>query len=132
MKYTRKTIHLGAKASTFRNAHHLRTHETKAEKILWEHLRKRRMEGIKFRRQHPTKKFVVDFFASEVNLVIELDGDYHQEKIQIFADEQRDKSLILDKFLTIRFSDDQIFNSLESVLEEIRNKIINIKLFIKK
>ncbi|MEO5905764.1 MAG: endonuclease domain-containing protein [Saprospiraceae bacterium] len=131
MKYSRKTIHLGAQATTFRNADHLRTHETKAEKILWEHLRNRQMEGIKFRRQHPTKKDVVDFFASELKLVIELDGDYHHDDTQVFADEQRDKNLLLDQFITIRFSDDQIFNSLENVLDSIRYKIRSLKSFKK-
>ncbi|MFC1584031.1 endonuclease domain-containing protein [Fibrobacterota bacterium] len=56
----------------------LRADQTKSERMIWERLRARRFLGLKFRRQHPVKGFVVDFYCSELKLAIELDGKIHQ------------------------------------------------------
>jgi very-short-patch-repair endonuclease len=122
-------MHLGAKASTFRNAFHLRNRETEAEKILWEHLKDRQMEGVRFRRQHPTKRYVLDFYAHELKLVIEIDEKYHSEKGQIFSDNDRDQNLGRNKRVTIRFKESEVLYTLEKVLDEIRKKIISLKAF---
>ena len=60
-------MHLGAKSSLFRNAALLRKNPTEAEELLWEYLRDRQMEGVKFRRQHPLKRHVPDFYAHELD-----------------------------------------------------------------
>lgn len=59
-------------------ARYLRHEETKAEKILWQELRNRKLD-VKFRRQHPIEKFILDFYAPEIKLAIELDGSMHKE-----------------------------------------------------
>jgi very-short-patch-repair endonuclease len=61
-------------------ARDLRAHETSVEDLLWEELRGRRLDGMKFRRQHPIGAFVVDFCCAESRLVIELDGGIHVEQ----------------------------------------------------
>jgi very-short-patch-repair endonuclease len=50
---------------------------TKPERILWNALRNRQLDGHHFRRQHPIGDFIVDFFCAEARLVIEVDGDSH-------------------------------------------------------
>jgi very-short-patch-repair endonuclease len=55
----------------------LRRNSTGAEKKLWERLRDRQVAGAKFRRQFPIGPYVVDFFAIEQQLIIEVDGGQH-------------------------------------------------------
>lgn len=120
-------MHLDAKPSTFRNAFHLRNRETIAEKILWEHLKERKMEGVRFRRQHPIKGYVLDFYAHELKLAIEVDEKYHLEKGQVFSDQDRDGILSENKRITMRFKEELILYNLEHVLNEIKNKIIVLR-----
>lgn len=72
----------GAMARTFENARLLRKVSTEAEDLLWQELRNRKLMGLKFRRQHPLKNFVADFYCAEKNLVIEVDGNVHQGRWQ--------------------------------------------------
>ena len=61
---------------TITKARYLRKEETETEKILWEEIRNSRL-GIKFRRQHPIDMYILDFYAPEIKLAIELDGSIH-------------------------------------------------------
>lgn len=100
-----------------RRAVELRQEETPAERLLWEHLRKKQRRGRKFRRQHPLDRFIVDFYCASCRLVVEVDGEVHQEQ------EGRDKerSLLLEQrgITIIRFSNRQVLQKLEEVVEEI-------------
>ena len=58
----------------------LRTSQTDAESILWYHLKNRRLEGYKFRRQHILHGYIVDFVCLENKVVVELDGGQHAEQ----------------------------------------------------
>ena len=69
------------KLDAINKARYLRKEKTKAEKILWEELRNRKL-GIKFRRQHPLAQFILDFYAPSINLAIELDGRDHVQNIE--------------------------------------------------
>lgn len=60
-------------------ARHLRRNATPAEQAAWELLRDRRCAGVKFKRQYPIADFIVDFYAPQLKLVIELDGSIHRE-----------------------------------------------------
>jgi very-short-patch-repair endonuclease len=70
-------LNLGAKNKDFVNAKVLRKTMTDAEILLWKALRNRRLNGFKFRRQHPIKGFIADFYCHEARLVIEVDGEIH-------------------------------------------------------
>jgi len=120
-------MHLGAKASTFRNAFYLRKKLTEAEMILWERVKGKQVEGVRFRRQHPIKTFVVDNFANELNLSIEIDGGYHSERSQVFSDEDRTEILITYGVTIIRFSNEEVLYSTDDVIEKIRQKIIDLR-----
>jgi very-short-patch-repair endonuclease len=97
-------------------ARELRQRETPAEVILWEAIRNRRLDRLKFRRQHPiaAAAYVADFLCYEHKLIIELDGGIHRE--------QQDEDLIRQDNLqslgyrVLRFTNEQIYQSLEDVL----------------
>jgi very-short-patch-repair endonuclease len=62
-------------------AHELRTETvSKAEKYLWKHVLSRNQQNVKFKRQRPILHFIVDFFAQEIGLIIEIDGNSHLDK----------------------------------------------------
>jgi len=124
---TRQTMHYGARKSTFYRARSLRKNPTKAEEILWKHLRERQMEGVKFRRQHPARDYVIDFFSNEIKLVIEVDGEYHDEKLQSFEDDNRDLVLINWGMRVLRYKNEHIYNFLDLVLEDIRENFNEVK-----
>ena len=120
-------MHLGASPSTFRNEFQLRKYQTEAERILWQHLKNRQMEGVKFRRRHPLIKFVGDFYAHQYKFDIELDGGNHQTKIQSFYDLDRDEILSNNKLTILRFTNEEVIHEIEKVLDTIRNCIITLR-----
>ena len=109
----------GAPASSFGKAKDLRKTETEAEKLLWEKLKNNQLGGFKFRRQHPISLYIADFYCHRLKLIIEIDGGYHFTKEQIQKDEERTKILEFNGVNVIRFSNDEVLNSLEKVLNEI-------------
>ncbi len=128
----RRNMHLGAKPSLFRNAYELRKNPTEAEEILWGYLRDRQMEGVKFRRQHPLKKFAPDFFANELKLAIELDGGYHDDKVQRFYDKDREEIITSYQIVILRFTNEEVIYNIGYVLSMIRDKIKLLKSLKKK
>ncbi len=120
-------MHQGAKPSTFRNAAYLRTHPTKAEEILWIRLRNNQIEGVHFRRQHPFNKYVPDFYAHSVKLVIELDGNIHEEKSVKFTDADRELNIKLHGLFILRYSNDEVYKCEDDVVEDIRQAVMELK-----
>lgn len=115
-------MHEGAKPILFQRAQDLRKRETEAEKILWEKLSNKQL-GVKFRRQHPLYRFIVDFYCHELRLVIELDGSIHDLAEQADYDELRTMLINQLDIKVIRFRNDEIFDDLDKVLETIRQHI---------
>jgi cyclase len=107
---------------TILKARVLRQEETKAEKILWQKLRNKKL-GIKFRRQHPIDMYILDFYAPDIKLAIELDGSLHKEKENKEWDKDRTDYLNLKNIEVLRFWNSEIENDLENSLNKIRNKI---------
>jgi very-short-patch-repair endonuclease len=103
------------------NAKRLRTGQTEAELRLWYHLRAHRFLGLKFKRQKPIGRFIVDFACMEQGLVIELDGGQHSE--QQGADAQRDSWLLSQGFRVLRFWNDEVLRDTQAVLEVIRQAL---------
>ena len=116
-------MHLNASPLIFMYADALRKRETEAEKIMWSRLRKKQVEGEKFRRQHPFKKFVGDFYCYKLRLLIEIDGDYHLTPEQIFYDGDRSEILEIDNIQVLRFTNDDVLNSLENVIFQIKTLV---------
>jgi adenine-specific DNA methylase len=97
----------------------LRKNSTDAEKLLWQFLRDRRLNGVKFRRQHPVGRFILDFYSHEFKLAIELDGGGHNEQQQKHYDEQRTKALEGEGIRVLRFWNHEVLQKTENVLEVI-------------
>ena len=100
-------------------ARELRQVETETEKIMWESLRGRRLNGLKFRRQHPYEHYVLDFFCVEHQLAVELDGSVHDVLDQVKYDEERTRFLNERGLRVIRFRNEDVKKNLASVLQRI-------------
>ena len=113
-------IYHGAEAHTLKKAFELRKCMTKAEIILWEKLRAKKLNGYKFRRQHAIRQFVADFYCHQAKLVIEVDGDYHNETEQKEYDIGRTEELNQFEITVIRFTNNEVENNINEVLEKIK------------
>lgn len=100
-----------------------RSNPTEAEEKMWELLRDRRLENYKFRRQHIIGKYIADFVCIEQKLVIEIDGLIHQLPENKESDEIRTNWLESIGFRVIRFTNDEVLNSSEKVLNEIKKHL---------
>ena len=98
---------------------HLRNNLTPAEAALWKLLKAKQFHGKKFRKQHPIEKFIVDFYCPEHKLIIELDGEVHNDVNSIYADEQRDARLNELGYQVLRFENREVFEAINNVLNEI-------------
>ncbi|MBL8097713.1 MAG: homocysteine S-methyltransferase family protein [Anaerolineales bacterium] len=97
----------------------LRQNATEAEQLLWQLLRNRAVHDAKFRRQHPIKGYILDFYCHDAKLAIELDGSGHLKDKQIKHDEERTKILNEQEIRVLRFWNSDVLNNTETVLNEI-------------
>ena len=109
----------GANGSKFRKATELRKTLTPAERILWGELRNRKLEGFKFRRQHPVSDYIVDFYCHEKRLVVEVDGKVHKRVEAHEYDADRTAELNALGLKVIRFDNVEVTSNLRHVLERI-------------
>ena len=100
-----------------------RKHPTQAESILWEYLRGKQL-GCAFRRQHIIGQYIADFICLEKNLIIEVDGGYHQLPEQQTSDEERTNWLNSQGLIVLRFTNEEIISNTEQVLNKIKEIII--------
>lgn len=117
-------FHHEAHQKVFESARFLKKVLTPAEETLWQQLRGRKFKGHKFRRQHPLKSFIADFYCHTSRLIIEVDGGYHQTPEVKEYDQLRTKELEGLGLKVIRFSNEQVLNEMESVLIEISKNLI--------
>jgi very-short-patch-repair endonuclease len=102
-------------------ARSLRQNPTEAERRLWSRLRNRQVAGCKFRRQHPTAGFFVDFACLERGLVVEVDGGQHLDDAR--ADALRTERIESAGFRVLRFWNNQVLGELDSVIGEIERAL---------
>ena len=95
---------------------------TEAERCLWEMLRSKNL-GKKFRRQHIIGEFIVDFVCMEDQLVIEVDGAYHENRQQDIEDKLRENILKEYGYHILRFTNEQVINEPDNVIEKIKAHI---------
>ena len=98
-------------------ARELRKNQTSAERQLWSRLRRKRLCGLKFRRQHPIGRCIVDFCCVSCRLVIEVDGGVH--KSQAEYDDARTAYLRRRGYRVIRFANEDVYHRLGEVLNTI-------------
>src|SRR3712207_491370 len=100
-------------------ARQLRKQGTSAEAKLWQALRNRQVGGRKFRRQEEIEGFIVDFVCPAAKLVIEVDGATHSADQELARDAHRTRVLERCGLHVIRFTNHEIYTSLDGVLETI-------------
>src|SRR5215467_677757 len=108
-----------ANPKLYEYAKSMRKDPTKAEEILWQNLRNRKLGGLKFRRQHPLDKFIPDFYCHEKKLVVEIDGSFHDSMHQRESDDGRTYDLNELGIKLNRFSNDEVLQNLKKVLATI-------------
>jgi very-short-patch-repair endonuclease len=101
----------------------LRKRPTDAENLLWRHLRGQQLEGLRFRRQHPIGRYIVDFVCLERRLILEIDGGQHA--VEKEKDEERQNWLLTEGYRVSRFWNNDVLTNLTGVLETIRLDIIS-------
>jgi very-short-patch-repair endonuclease len=110
----------GASSLTHQRARELRKVLTPAERLLWEALKNRQLNGYKFRRQHPIYRYIADFYCHELGLVIELDGGVHDGIGQQEHDRNRDQVILEFGIRVLRFKNEEIGNNLEKMLRIVK------------
>ena len=99
-----------------------RNNQTDAEKCLWAQLRGGEL-GMKFKRQHIIYDFIADFVCLEKKLIVEVDGAYHFTNEQMGHDAYRTDVLEQFGFRVIRFTNDEVINETERVIQTIKKNL---------
>ena len=97
----------------------LRDQQTDCEHLLWQRLRSRQIANLKFRRQFPCPPYVLDFYCAELKLAIELDGGQHFETSGLIHDQRRTLYLYQQGIEVVRFSNLEVLQQMDNVLEQI-------------
>lgn len=92
----------------------LRNNSTLSEILLWKKLSGKKMKGYSFNRQKPLLNYIVDFYCKPLNLVIEIDGESHNNKHE--EDIHRQKELEAYGLKFLRFEDYEVKKDIENVL----------------
>lgn len=101
-------------------ARELRKEMTLAEINLWQGLRRRQIDGLHFRKQHPIERFIIDFYCAEAKLCIEVDGDSHADQVEY--DQARTAYLNERGYTVIRFTNREVWHQLDAVLQAIADE----------
>ena len=114
------------KLQPFANA--LRKDMTKAEACLWKYaLGAGMMKGYTFRRQRPVLNYIADFMCQDLRLVIETDGNTHNDELVQLKDIQKQKDLEAAGFTVLRFTDNEVLNNISGVFQTILNWIEEVE-----
>ena len=109
-------------------ARQLRVNQTDCEHLLWQKLRSRQIANLKFHRQFPCPPYVLDFYCAELKLAIELDGGQHYETPKVIHDQRRTHYLNQKGIEVVRFSNLEVIQQMDDVLEQIIRIAANRKM----
>lgn len=101
----------------------LRRNTTKAEQLLWTHLRNRQIADAKFRRQVPIDRYIVDLVCEQMKVIVEIDSGQHQQ--QIAYDAQRTADLEAYGYIVLPYWNNEVRSNVEGVLQEIEDALNN-------
>ena len=102
-------------------ARELRSSMTPSENVLWQALKGRQLDGLRFRAQHPVGRFILDFYCPEHKLVIEVDGDIHETNPE--RDKERSAYLAAFGYKVVRLHNAEVLADLPAALNVIRNAV---------
>ena len=94
---------------------------TTPEVILWQHLRHRKLDGLRFRRQHPLGPYIADFYCAAYSLVIEIDGSAHEGERKA-RDRVRDQWMTGRRLCVLRVRAIDVLENVDGVLALIRRE----------
>ena len=106
-------------------AESMRKNPTEAESAMWEMLRAKNLDA-KFRRQHIIGDYIVDFVCLDTQLVVEIDGGYHNDPDQKELDRQRTKYLQSKGFCVLRFTNEEVLGNTDETLGIIKNALMHL------
>jgi len=101
----------------------MRGRMTRAEALLWQELRGRKLLGMKFERRRPIDRSIVDFYCPRLGLAIDVDPISTAELFSVHEERERDVRLRLGGVTVLRFSDDEVLHNLDGVLSRIRQTV---------
>ena len=104
-------------------ARNLRKNATIQERRLWNLLKNRQFQNLKFKRQQPIGDYIVDFICKEAKVIIEIDGGQHNEQENIEYDKTRTEFLNGLGYKVIRFWNNEIYENIDSVLLQLNQEI---------
>jgi very-short-patch-repair endonuclease len=121
MEELEKTMYFNAKPKILKAAKILRDNMTSSENIIWERLKGKQICGVRFRRQHPIDIFIADFYCHEARLVVEIDGEVHENQ----KDYDIGRSAEMEKYdiLVIRFINIQVQTEIDNVIRTIEETV---------
>ena len=126
MDFYNENLHQGADGKLYEYGRQMRQSQTEAEKELWGLIRNKKINGLKFRRQHPLGNYIADFYCHEKRLVIELDGEIHDTNEQAKRDNERTILMNRSNITVIRFLNEEVLNDSKLVIKKIKNVSNNI------
>ena len=103
------------------SARELRRRATPSEAALWTELRSARFRHCRFRRQHPIGPYIVDFFNSRINLIIEIDGPIHASQVEYDAERQAELEAV--GYRILRVTADQVMTDIPGTLRVIEQAV---------
>jgi len=119
--YPRLKIRSDVRHKVLDAAREQRKKPTKSEKMLWQALRGKKLDGVKFRRQQPIGIYIADFYSSPYRLIVEVDGGIHESQQE--ADAERDETMRMLGLNVLRIPADLVERNLPAALERIREFI---------
>ena len=121
-KFKKGGMFEGSTFILFQRAAELRKNLTLAEARLWQQLKNKNM-GVKFRRQHPIAGYIADFYCHKARLIIEVDGYIHSLNENNDYDLKRKYDLKEMGYRVMRFTNQQVLNSMDEVLRTIKSSL---------
>ncbi len=112
---------------TVTQARRLRRQMSPPETRLWTALRRGGLDGLKFRRQHPIGRCVLDFYCASLRLAVEVDGSHHTFEDRPERDVARDRWLLIQGVRTLRLPAHEVMDSVDSALGAIRAFIVETR-----
>ncbi len=104
-----------------RRRQELRNNQTEAEKMLWKYISRNKILSLRFLRQYSAGPYILDFYCPKIRLGIELDGKIHENNR--LYDKDREKYLEGFDIKIIRFSNNDVLNNTNKILNDLQNKI---------
>ncbi len=98
-----------------------RSNPTKCEEMVWNVLRNNQVCGLKFRRQFPIDRYIVDFYNHDYRLIVEIDGESHNDKQKY--DKNRNDYLVASGYTVIRFANEQVEENVEFIIRSLHDWI---------